>query len=225
MKHFRRAVLALIAVAIWAAPVEAGASPPKVAQPVHSLGGLSGSQLFGEGWAQLLSTSPDTFAGICMPLGNGGRVMAPEPDLAAPDELTAACTVKPGTPLYFFFGTECSSAEEEPFFGEDAQAQRECALAFNPDFFLSGTITVDDGKAVDVLNPRFAVVAPQRTVDLPVDNPLGVPPQTATFVAAGWAAVVRGLAPGEHTITVEVASVAFESKFVATINVVPRGRS
>jgi hypothetical protein len=224
MKHLRRAVLALTAVAILAAPVEAGASPRKVAQPVHSLGGLSGSQLFGEGWAQLLSTSPDTFAGICLPLGNGGRVMAPEPDLAAP-ELTAACTVKPGTSLYFFFGSECSSAEEEPFFGEDAQAQRECALAFNADYFVSGTITVDDGKAVDVLNARFAVVSPQQTVDLPVDNPLGVPPQTATFVAAGWAAVVRGLTPGEHTITVDVASVDFESNFVATINVVPGGRS
>jgi hypothetical protein len=56
------------------------------------------------------------------------------------------------------------------------------------------------GEPVNTRAPRFAVVSPQMTVDLPPDNILGVPPQTATFVAAGWAMTLRRLLPGEHII-------------------------
>lgn len=204
MRHLRPAVVALAAVALCAAPAAAVAHGPHghhgpVVRPADKVAGVSGSKLLGEGWAKLLANPIETFAGTCMPLGHRGKILAPEPDA----DFTARCSVRPGTRLFFFFGTECSNVEEPPFFGADAEAQRACALAFD-EFFVSASITVDDGEPVDILNPRFELFSPQVTVDLPADNSLGVPAQTATFVAHGWAAVVRKLHRGQHTITVVV---------------------
>jgi hypothetical protein len=89
---------------------------------------------------------------------------------------------------------------------------------------VAASISVDGGTPVDMLRPRFEVVSPQMTVDLPPDNLLGVPPQTATFVAHAWAVLVRGLPPGEHTISVDVTtSDGVTTTAPLTINVVPRG--
>jgi hypothetical protein len=225
MRHLRSTVLATVAFALCVVPAtvaygkqkDGGAAPA----PVHRVAGLTGGELLGEAWAQLLSHPADTFSGTCMPLGRKGKVVAPEPD---PD-FTATCTVKPGTPLLFWFGSECSDVEDPPFFGADEDAQRACAVAAD-EFFVAASITVDGGETIDLLDPRFEVISPQRTVELSTDNILGVPPQTATFVAHGWVAVVRGLRPGEHTITLEVTDVEdFTATFTASINVVPRGHS
>jgi hypothetical protein len=226
VRHLRCTVLAVVAFALCAAPVAVAKVPKKDGgagvAPVHSVAGLTGGELFGEAWAQLLSNPVGTFSGSCTPLGHKGKVLAPEPD----ENFTATCTVKPGTPLFFLFGTECSNVEEPPFFGDTEEEQRECAIAFDQEFFVSASITVDDGEPVEILNPRFELISPQLTVELPEDNFLGVPPQTATFVAHGWGAIVRGLRPGQHTITVLVTTVdGFETTFTTTINVVPGGRS
>lgn len=214
MRHLRRAVLTAAVAALCAAPLAA-------AHDHHKGGGAvvvpAGEELFGEAWAQLLSNPADTFSGRCMPLGR--KVVAPEPGA----DFTATCKVRRGTTLLFYFGSECSDVEEPPFFGADEQAQRACALAFDQEFFQSAHLTVDDGEAVDILNPRFELFSPQRTVELPENNFLGVPPQTATFTAHGWAALVRKLRPGEHTITVEVTDTDGVTTFTAFIDVVRRG--
>jgi hypothetical protein len=72
------------------------------------------------------------------------------------------------------------------------------------EFFVAISIAVDGGEPVDIRNPRFELLSPQRTVQLPEDNLLGVPAGPATFVAHGWAALVKKLRPGDHTITVVV---------------------
>jgi hypothetical protein len=224
MRHLRFTALAVVALALCAAPVAVAKAPKKdgVVAPVHSVAGLSGSELLGEGWVALLSNPVGTHSGSCVPLGNKGKVLAPEPD----EDLTASCTVKPGTPIVIFFGSECSNVEPDPFFGETEAQQRACAVAFDHEFFVAATITVDDGRPVDILIPRFELISPQRSVVLPPDNFLGVDPGPATFVAHGWVAIVRGLGPGQHTIAVEVTDVTgFTSIFTATINVVPGGRS
>ena len=225
MKRLRWFVLGVAVLVLCAVPV-AVAKPSQqrghaVIAPVHSAGGLSGSELLGAGWAAQLESPADAFLGGCMPLGNKGKLAVPVPD---PD-FTASCTVKPGTPVYIFFGSECSDVEDPPFFGADAAAQRACALAADEAFFVAATIAVDEGEPVDLLTPRFEVFSPQMTVDLAPDNFLGVPPQTATFVAHGWAVIVRGLTPGEHVITVEVTTTNGVATFPATINVVPRGHA
>jgi hypothetical protein len=220
MRHLRWAVLAVVAVGLCAAPVavahEQGEGGGAVVSPVHKVAGLTGGELLGEAWVQLLSHPADTFAGACMPVGR--KVLSPEP---GPD-LTATCTVERGTPLLFWFGSDCSNVESPPFFGGDEAAQRACAVAAD-EFFVAANITVDNGEPVDFRNPRFELISPQRTVELAADNFLGVPPQTATFVAHGWAALVRKLRLGDHTIAVEVTDVdGVTSTFVASIHVVPR---
>jgi hypothetical protein len=60
-------------------------------------------------------------------------------------------------------------------------------------------------------------------VQLPPGNILGVEPQPATFVAHSWAAVVRHLAPGRHTITVEIVGSEIAGTATFTIDVVPCG--
>ena len=220
MKRFRWIALGMVAFGLWALPV-AVAKPRGVIAPVHSSGGLSGSKLFGAGWAAQLENPPDAFLGGCMPLGKKDRIAAPVPD----QNFTAMCTVKPGTPIYIFFGSECSNVEESPFYGADAAAQRACALGFDEDFFAAASVSVDGADPIDLLTPQFEVFSPQMTVDLPADNILGVPAGTATFVAHGWSVMVRGLRPGEHTVTVTVEAGGEVMTFPATINVVPRGHA
>ena len=144
-------------------------------------------------------------------------MVAPEPD----SNFTAQCTIKKGTALFFYFGSDCSDVEPPPFFGADAEAQRDCAVAVDHDFFRGATVSVDGDEAIDFFKPRFELVSPQRTVDLPPDNVLGVPAQRATFVAHAWAVAVRKLHIGQHTITVVVSDAeGVVSTFAASIEVV-----
>jgi hypothetical protein len=220
MRHLRFVVLAVVAVALCAAPVAVAHPLHKgggaVVTPVHKVAGLTGGELLGEAWAQILSHPADTFSGSCIPLGRKEKLVSPEPS----PEFTASCTVRRGTSLFFWFGSECSNVEEPPFFGEDETEQRACALAADLEFFEAATITVDDGEPVDILNSRFELFSPQRTVELPADNVFGVDPQIATFTAHGWGALVRKLRPGQHTIAVEVTTAEQVTTFRVTINVV-----
>ena len=160
--------------------------------------------------------------GTCISLGPKGKVIAPIADF----ELKVSCTVKPGTPLYFFFGSECSDVEEPPYFGADEEAQRACALAFDEEFFVAASLVLDGGEPVNTLAPRFEVFSPQMTVELPPDNILGVPPQTATSWRTGGRACCSGLRPGEHTILLTVTDVdGFTTTAEVTIDVVPPGRT
>jgi len=215
--------LVAVALVVCVAPA-AGAKPPggAVISPVHRAAGMPGGELLADNWVTDLSNPAGTFAGGCMLLGNDDRVAFPAID----ENLAATCTVKPGTPVFIAPGSECSDVEDPPFFGATAAEQRACAIAVDQDFFLSATISVDGGKPVEIIAPRFELVSPQTTVDLAPDNTLGVPPQTATFVAHGWGAMVRGLSPGTHTITADVAtSDGAVSTVVFTIHVVPRGHA
>ena len=224
MRHLRLVVAAAVAMALCVAPAGAahgshGHGGPEVS-PAHKVAGKSGSKLLGEAWYQLLSNPVDTFSGGCIPLVRNGRVVAPEPDA----DFTAQCTIRKGTTLFFYFGSDCSDVEPPPFFGADAEAQRECAVAVDHDFFTGASISVDGAEAIDFFKPRFELVSPQRTVDLPPDNLFGVPAQRATFVAHAWAAAVRKLSAGSHTITVVVPDAeGGVSTFTASIEVV-RGR-
>jgi hypothetical protein len=208
-------LLTVLAVALCAAPAAVAHPPHKgggKVTPVHKVAGLTGGELLGEAWVQLLSHPAGTFSGGCYPLA-GGKVVSPEP---GPD-LTASCTIKRGTRLFMWFGAECSNVEAPPFFGADESAQRACAVAWD-EIFTAATIAVDDGEPVNGLDPRFELISPQQTVELPADNILGVPPQTATFVAHGWGVFVK-LRPGQHTITATTQA-DVETTFTLHVNVV-----
>ena len=216
--------IALLAVALsTCVPSVAGAKPPggAVISPARAAAGLSGGELLGETWADELEVPADAFAGSCHYVGKNDKVAVPVPG----DDLTASCTVRPGSPVYILPGSECSDVEEDPFFGADAAAQRACAIEFDHDYFLSVRISVDGGSPVETVTPRFEVVSPQMSVNLAPDNFLGVPPGPATFVAHAWGSLVRGLSPGEHVISADVStSDGVSDTVVYTIDVVPRGR-
>jgi hypothetical protein len=182
---------------------------------------MSGGELLADNWVTDLSNPAGTFAGGCMLLGNGDKVVFPAID----ENLAAACTVKPGTPVFIAPGSECSDVEDPPFFGATAAEQRACAIAVDREYFLSTTVSVDGGEPIELVTRRYELVSPQTTVDLAPDNSLGVPPQTATFVAHGWGALIRGLRPGTHTITADVVTTDGEATVVFTIAVVPPGHA
>lgn len=225
MKHLRPVVLCVLALALSVTPTAVAQSSRQPGgaslTPVHRAGGLSGGELLGQAWADTMD--PAAF-GTCISLGPQGKVIAP---IASFEDLTVSCTVKPGTPLYLFFGSECSDVEDPPFHGDDEAEQRACALAFDEAFFVSASLELDGGDPVATLAPRFEVFSPQMTVVLPPDNILGAPAgTTAHFVAHGWAGMLRGLRPGEHTLLLSVTDVEeVTTTAEVTIDVVPPNRS
>jgi hypothetical protein len=131
------------------------------------------------------------------------------------------CTVTEGTAIPIGFGSAWSNLEDP--FPPDEAAQRAVALA--ADQGLSEIqITVDHDDPVNTRRRRFEIFSPQRTVQLPEDNILGVPVPAypVTLTAHAWSALVRNLPPGHHTIVAEVVwdGDAFAVTFV--IDVVPR---
>jgi hypothetical protein len=137
------------------------------------------------------------------------------------DADAATCTATPATRLFFSFGTECSNVEG-PFNTEEEQLA--CAVASDQAIH-EINVTVDTRHATDLVRPRFELFSPQRTIELPPDNVLDVPAQTATFTAHAWGAVIRRLHPGQHTVIIEVVAPDFGGTFTSTLtlNVVPGG--
>jgi hypothetical protein len=200
MRHLRWAVLAVLAVGLCAAPVAAAHDHKDggaVVAPAEKVAGLTGDELLGESWVQTLSHPAGTFTGGCTPVVH--KVVSPEPDA----NFNSSCTITKGTSLFIPVGSDCSNVEPDPFFGADEAAQRDCAIAAD-EFFVTISIAVDGGEPVDTRNPRFELLSPQRTVELPEGNLFEVPAGPATFVAHGWGALVKRLSAGEHTITVVV---------------------
>ena len=63
-------------------------------------------------------------------------------------------------------------------------------------------ISVDGGRPVDARDRRFSVFSPQRTVRLPPENILEIPPPPGpiTLTAHGWMAMIVDLPLGLHAI-------------------------
>ncbi len=142
-----------------------------------------------------------------------------------PPAPAAVCNVKPGTPVFFYaVGGECSSVEPEPWFGATAQEQRECTLESLRTTAVGAILVSIDGRPpVNIGVERYITVSEQGTVALPDPNIFGVRGnRTATFVASAYAAMIRPLPPGSHTITVTFVGGQFGgSTSRAIVNVVP----
>ena len=113
--------------------------------------------------------------------------------------LTMDCAVPRNTwILAVTFTTECSDAEEPPFFGATPRARRACAIAAN-EGITDNTVAID-GKVYDV--SRYRYQTPDRKVRLPEDDLFGVDADTLRFGADGWAPLIEPLKPGRHVITI-----------------------
>ena len=175
--------------------------------PVKTLGGLTGGELVGQWWAQVLAIPaaenpllPPSPA-RCLALGKG-KVLAMA-GTAGSAPLT--CTVKPGTPLFVAAGTnECSSADLEPYKGVTEAEQRECAMEFFSSPAVVATfLSLDGGPPTEIHNERFQLVSPQTSVTIPDGAFWDLEPGPATFVGVAYAATPRGrLTPGRHTLEI-----------------------
>jgi hypothetical protein len=196
MKQLRRLTLVMLALALCATPAALAKDKQKgeLVPVQHRVAGMTGGELLGEGWADFLTAPAGTFSGGCMPVAH--KVVSAEVDADG----NASCTLRKGTTIMLFLGSECSNVEEEPFFGADARQQRECAIEADQ-FFVSALVSLDGGAPVQQVAPRFEEISPQRSIELPPDNVLGVDPGPATFVAHGWVVLVQKLDPGEHLLT------------------------
>lgn len=208
MRHLRPTVLAALVVALCAAPA-AGADAPRKAVLTPSTG-----PLLGEATAQTygLPLSENPFA------GNGNPCLTVGHNVIWAVGSAPHCTVKQGTAILLVVGTAWSSAEDP--FPKDEAAQR--ALALAADQATSEIqVTIDDADPVDIHTRRFERFSPQRTIQLPDENILGVPAQTVTATTHAWSALVRNLRRGHHTISGE--AVIDGEQFVETssIDVVP----
>ena len=115
MRHLRWAVLAVVAARAvrndrcQRAPAHKHGWRGR-SSPSDKVAGLTGSELLGEGWVQELSVPAGTFSGGCFPIGPKGKVVGGSP---GPD-LTVTCTIKKGTSLFIYIGSNCSNAGAAP---------------------------------------------------------------------------------------------------------------
>ena len=191
----RRLLLAVLAFALLATPALAHHRPdsPFERRPA--------GELLGQWWKTVLelpvSANPLTgTADPCMSLRR--RVLAPA--FVAGGEI--ACTVEKDTSvLAITFTSECSDAEDPPFFGATPRARARCARA------TADGVTVNevgiDGVTYDVR--RYRTTSPDLRVRLPEDDLFGVDARSLRFTADGWAALIEPLRPGHHVISVRSA--------------------
>jgi hypothetical protein len=222
MRRLRRTVLAVLGIALCAAPVASAHDQHQdgdrgVIAPARG-GGLTGGELLGEAWAVGPFAGEDPFSGGCVTLAR--NVIAPHPGETG----TATCTATRHTRLFVFFGSACFNVE--PGVGETEEEQLACAVASDQAIH-ELNVTVDDGETINLVRRRFELVSPQMSVQLPPGNVFDVPAQTATFTAHAWGAVIRKLRPGQHTVTLEVVAPDFGDPFTFTVvlNVVRGGHS
>lgn len=223
MPHLHRSLLALAAAALLLAVT----ADPALAVRPHDARGASfvpvAGQLDGRTGPQLLADSfvPDYEqtasqpADDCLRLGKHGRVLW----LNAP----ATCALRQGEPVVALPGASCSDVEDPPFFAVGRVAQRVCARELNT-AILSIGLAVDGNDPVEIIRPTFAVSPPQRRVVIPADSALGLPAGPATFTADGWAAVLRHLEPGTHTVSAAVTFADADAPVVFDYTLIVSGR-
>ena len=207
-------------------PAQAAKNDSGVGDASKRLAGFTAGQLIGEQLRQVLElpldVNPAAGADNCLSAGHKKKVLLLWTRRAPEEE--PVCNVKPGTPVFFYgLGGDCSDVESDPFFGATEEEQRQCMLDFlRPTPFDAILVSIDGGPPVNIGLDNFLAVSEQGTVDLPDPNILGVPGnQSATFVAAGYVALVRPLRPGTHRITVTIVGGPFAGTNSAVVNVVP----
>ena len=196
--HLRLVVLvvAFLTGGLCAASVAAAHASPRggdaVVAPAHG-GGMTGGQLLGEAWARAnYSNAPNPLNGSCETLARDVLIAHYDNDFSA------RCQATQRTRLFLFFGTVCFNVEENV--GDTEEAQLACAIG-SDESIRELNLTVD-GETTALVNQRFELFSPQRTVQLPEDNVFGE--SEVTLTAHAWGAVVRRLRPGMHTVTMEL---------------------
>ena len=188
---------ALKATAQQASPVAQGATPtpPTIsATDVESV----------VAWGQWLFSFPAEInpgadaTGAACGLGQHGSTFFLAPVSGDSEAMSRSCTIVQGTSVVVpVIAVDCSTAEADPFHGDDAESLASCAQA-NGDNITGGYASID-GAVVDDLT-TFRLQTPVFSVVLPEGNVLAAPAGAASLVVDGVFLTLEDLAPGEHTI-------------------------
>ena len=220
MRHLHLTVLATVAVALCAAPIAAADSRHNdhghaTISPAHG-GGLTGDELLGEAVARSLRGSNRPFEGTCTTLAR--NVLQAH----SGDDGTATCTATPHSRLFFTFAGWCTDIEDP--IPRTRREHLACLIALAQEFPIQEiNITVDNRDTINLVRRRFELWSPLTTFELPADNPLGLPAQTATASAHGYGAVIHSLRPGRHTVTVDIVFRDVSNRFITIYLDVVRG--
>lgn len=225
MRLIRRTVLAALVAAgclIAVSPAQAARTDGGIVDASKRVAGFTAGELLGEDFRQLMEIPFDAqFPGSgCLWAGHNNKVL-----MVWTADPATICTVKPGTPVFFWaYAVSCSAVEPPPFFGVTEAEQQQCALDFIAENPASAILVGLDGEPpVNIATERFLAISPQLTVDLADPNFVGAPGgQRTTFAVAGYQAMIRPLSPGSHTITVTHLDGPFAGLVQhAVVNVVP----
>jgi len=139
----------------------------------------------------------------------GGNTVAPF--TASPQDFT--CTVKRGTKIFVAASTwECSTFPgDHPDFGTTEAELLECAR--QNDQQVAPTVTVD-GQLVPVTEVETELLR----IHLPKDNIFGLTgaDRNGLSVAHGWIVLLNRLAPGTHTIEIDIAGNTITTTIIVT---------
>jgi hypothetical protein len=141
-----------------------------------------------------LSPLADTTGANCA-VGQSGSVWFLAGTFQMTEPVTRMCTIPPGKTLFFPIANAFYSAE-----GTFAEMQARAIADVNTATGLSVTV---DGRALNSVN-LYRALSPDFTLDLPLGNIFGVPPDAYKPSAAdGYYIMLTPLTPGTHTIQIK----------------------
>jgi hypothetical protein len=181
----------------------------------HKIDGVTPPEILARFWTTLYET-PGAELPDCWGIGQTGKVLV--------NWTETSCTAHRGQVMLFAWGNDCDDTIlDPPFRAVGAAAQRRCAVGFDRKSTRSLSISIDGGRPVAFLAPRFEFVTQPFTVTPVPDNwAVGTPGLVTHARAHAWIAFVEDLPLGAHTVTVHA---TFPDggvvDFTRNVNVVP----
>jgi hypothetical protein len=196
------------------ASADTGSRPHGRVVAAHKIDGVTPPEVLARFWTTLYQT-PGADLPDCWGIGQTGKVLVAWTE--------NRCTAHRGQVVLFPWGNGCDDTIlDPPFRAVGAQAQRRCAVGFDRKSTSSLSISLDGGRPVAFLEPRFEFVTRQFTVTPVPDNAAAGTAGLVTHARAhAWIAFVEDLPLGAHTLTVHATFPdGGEVEFARNLNVV-----
>lgn len=203
MKRLRIRIVVVVTIVLLLVTVSIvsvrGSANPRILPPNSRVQGLTYGEWSVKWWQYVLSipTPQNPLTGgtgnncVFQSIGNVGLV-AVDPTIEEP----IMCEVPAGMMLYLdILSVECSTVEEDPFYGGNEEEMRACALGFT----ITDLQASIDGVAVENLS-QYIHTSPLFEFTLPEDNILASDVLIGESVSNGAHLMLAPLSPGEHTI-------------------------
>jgi hypothetical protein len=191
------------AIAQDATPAASPEASPTTQVTITAPGGDYGD--WAAAWGQWLFSFPtavspaaDTTGAGCG-LGQTGSAFVLATSAVGAGPINRACTIVEGTSVLVpVIAVNCSTAEADPFHGDDADSLASCATT-NADAVTDGHASVDGTDVADISSYRTQSAV--FNVVLPEGNMLSAPAGAASAVVEGAFLNLEDLATGDHTIS------------------------